>query len=117
MRAALVVDRVLIVLFGISSGLYKVAFGPADVEIYAHLGFPAALTAAFGAVQLAFAIACVPSRSRRVGAVGLAACNLVATGALFAAGIQPFGWISFVFVAMAAALWFDRPDAAPAARS
>ena len=102
------VDRVLIVLFALSSGVYKLSFGPADVEFYAHLGLSAGVTAAFGAVQAAFGLLCLPSRTRRAGAVGLALCNTVATLALFAAGIQPFGWISWVFVAMAAALWWDR---------
>jgi hypothetical protein len=104
------VDRALIVLFGVSSGLYKVSFGPADVEIYAHLGFSAVATAAFGLAQLVLALLCLPARTRRVGAVGLALCNTVATLALFAAGIQPFGWISWGFVAMAAALWWDQPS-------
>lgn len=108
MRRALLVDRVLIVLFGVSSGCYKLGFGAADVDIFAHLGWSGAVTAAFGGVQLAAAIACLPSRSRRAGAVALATCNLVATLALFAAGVQPFGWISLLFVAMAAALWGDR---------
>lgn len=108
MRWVLAVDRASIVLFALSSGAYKLGFGAADVEIFAHLGFSAGLTAVFGGVQLLAGILCLPRRTRRVGAVGLAACNALATLALFAAGIQPFGWISWVFVAMAGALWWDR---------
>jgi hypothetical protein len=109
-RRLLLVGRVLIVLFALSSGAYKLAFGPADVEIYAHLGFSPVATAVFGGVQALFGLLCLPARTRSAGAVGLAGCNAVATGALFAAGIQPFGWASLVFVAMALVLLADRPS-------
>lgn len=111
-RALHRVDHALIVLFAIASGAYKLAFGEADVEIYGHLGFSAVATAVFGAVQAACGLATIPRRTRVGAALGLAACNLVATGALFAAGIQPFGWISLVFVAMAAAVALPVEDRA-----
>lgn len=101
-RAVFLVDRGLIVLFALASGAYKLSFGEADVAIYAHLGFSAVATAVFGGVQALFGLGLLVGRVRAPAAIGLAVCNTVATLALFAAGIQPFGWISWVFVAMAA---------------
>lgn len=109
MRNLLRIDRVLIGLFGLMSGAYKVGFGEADIVVYAALGFSPTATAGFGAVQLLFGLACFVERTRRIGAVGLVLCNTVATAALFAAGIQPFGWISWVFVGMAALVWVELP--------
>jgi len=59
----------------------------------------------FGAIQAVAAVLTLPQRSRRVGVVGLTACNLFASAGLFVAGVQPFGVISLLFVAMAALVW------------
>lgn len=44
-----------------------------------------------------------------MAALGLTCCNLWATSALFAAGIQPFGWVSFLMVGMAAVQLLREP--------
>lgn len=105
------IDRALIAGFGVMSGLYKVGFGAADVALYAHLNLSPVQTAAVGAIQVVCGVGLWLAPVARVAAVGLTVCNTVATMALFAGNQQPFGWISFVFVAMAAALVFapDRP--------
>jgi len=103
------VDRALIGFFGVMSGLYKLSFGEADVEIFAHLGMSAVGTAGFGGMQLLCGLGLVAARTRPVAALGLTCCNLWATSGLFAAGIQPFGWVSFVMVAMAAVQLVEEP--------
>lgn len=110
-RALWLVDRALIVLFALASGIYKVSYGPADVEIYAHLGFSATATAVFGAVQAVFGLGLLAARTRVPAAIGLAVCNAVATAALFAAGVYAFGFISVVFIAMAAVQVWAPPRA------
>jgi len=106
------VDRALIGFFGLSSGLYKLSFGAADVEIFAHLGMSAAGTAGFGALQLVAALGLASARTRAPAALLLFGCNLWASAGLFAADIQPFGWVSFVMVAMAAVQLVEEPVAA-----
>jgi hypothetical protein len=64
----------------------------------------------FGLVQ---AVAGLAIPWRPYGAAGawlLLICNVVATIALFAAGQQPFAWVSWIFVVMAGAavLWARR---------
>lgn len=109
MRIALLVDRILIVLFAFASGAYKLSFGEADIEIFSHLGFSAVGTAAFGAVQFIAGVLCLLRPTRKFGAVALAGCNAVATAGLFAAGVWIFGVVSILFIAMAAVLWWDPP--------
>lgn len=101
MKVLRLVNHGLIALFGVASGSFKVAGGQADLDVFSHLGMGARSVAAFGAVQVATALATTPKATRRLGAVGLAACNLLATIGLFAAGVQPFGVISLLFVVMA----------------
>lgn len=101
---ALLVVHVLITLFGVSSGVFKVVQGAPDLAVFAHLGMGPLAVSVFGAVQVAASVASWPAVSRRWGAGALAACNLLATAGLFAAGVQPFGVISLLFVAMAAAV-------------
>ncbi len=101
MKKLLLVDHVLIVLFGLQSGIYKIAFGSADVAVFAHLGMSPAVTAVFGGLQALAALLTVPAITRRYGALALAACNAFATVGLFASGHATFGVVSILFVAMA----------------
>jgi hypothetical protein len=101
MRIALWINHVLIVLFAVSSGIFKLAGGAPDIAVFSHLGMTPRMVAAFGAVQLAGGISLLFARTCRPGAALVAACSALATAGLFAAGVQPFGVISIVFVAMA----------------
>lgn len=102
MRIALTASTVLIALFGVTSGVYKIAGGEADLRIFAHLGMGPAMVAAFGLVQALAGCLVLHRRVGVVAAYALTACNAMASLGLIVAGVQPFGWISFVFVAMAA---------------
>ncbi len=114
MRLAWKINRALIVFFALSSGVYKVSFGAADIEVYANLNYSPGGTAIFGALQALCGIGCLFERTRLPAALAYTAFNAVATSALFAAGEQPFGWISWIFVLMAALVAFkpgDSPNA------
>src|SRR4051812_20336515 len=102
MKTILWINHALIIFFAISSGLFKLLGGVPDLEIFAHLGMNAAMVAAFGAVQLAGGIGLIFARSKFPAAIVVTLCNALATVGLFAAGIQPFGVISILFIAMAA---------------
>lgn len=103
MRIASWINHVLIVLFALTSGLFKVAGGKADLEVFAHLGMNSTAVALFGLVQAAGGLGLVFGATTRAAAFVVAACNALATAGLFAAGVQRFGWISLVFIAMALA--------------
>lgn len=104
-RLALV-NHVLIALFGISSGAYKAMGGEADIRVFAALGMSASVVAVFGVVQAMAALGTVPLRSRRGSAWLLAACNLLASAGLFAAGVTTFAVVSLLFVV--SAWWVSR---------
>lgn len=112
MKWALLANRVLISLFALSSGLFKVAgaitrsgdpaaWWETDNSVFAHLGMGPTGVGLFGIVQAVSGALLWRAKARRGAALALAACNLLATVGLFAAGVQPFGFISLVFVAMA----------------
>ncbi len=103
MRRLLTVCAWLMAAFGVASGGYKVAGGAADLAVFAHLGMAPALVRLFGLVQAAAGLTLPLRRTGTAAALVLVACNLLATAGLFAAGVQPFGWTSFLFVVMAAA--------------
>ena len=116
MRTLVAMVTTLIVVFAVASGGYKMAGGEADVRIFAFLGMSPAVVRLFGLVQLVSGLG-VLSRSYGVAAAAvLAACNAVATAGLFAAGEQPFAWISWIFVLMAgmAVAWARARRAVPA---
>ena len=102
MKTLLWINHVVIVLFAVSSGLFKLFGGAPDIEVFSHLGMSATLVAAFGGVQAAGGLGLVFARTRRPAAVVVTLSNALATAGLFAAGIQPFGVISIAFIAMAA---------------
>jgi hypothetical protein len=102
MKTLLWINHGLIVLFATSSGLFKLLGGVPDLEIFAHLGMTAPMVAAFGAVQLAGGLGLIFAKSKFPAAIVVTLCNTLATVGLFAAGIQPFGVISILFIVMAA---------------
>jgi hypothetical protein len=104
-------NHVLITLFAISSGLFKFAQGAADVKLYAAAGIGVGGMMAIGAVQAAGGVALVFARTRNIGALVVALINLLASAILFINGIQPFGAISLLFVAMAVLELRFRPRA------
>jgi hypothetical protein len=91
----------LLSLFGISSGLYKVFMGQADIDIFSRMGMTPTVVAMFGAVQLLAAVGLWIKQVRLPSAITLAACNGIATAGLFVAGVGAFAPISVVFILMA----------------
>lgn len=102
MKTLLWINHVLIVLFAVSSGVFKLLGGVPDLEVFSHLGMSAAMVAVFGAVQASGGLALLFARTKVPGAVVVTLSNALATAGLIAAGVQPFGVISILFIAMAA---------------
>ena len=108
-RALQWVNHVLIVAFALSSGVFKLARGDADVKLYGAVGIGIAAMVAIGVAQALGGVALIFARTRTAGVVAVAAVNLLASGTLFANHVQPFGAISLLFVAMAALELAFRP--------
>ena len=100
-RILLLINLGLIALFGIASGIYKMTGGEADVVLYGKAGIGLTAMRAIGLLQSLAGASLLSAKTRRLGAYTLAALNLLASGVLFIAGVQPFGVISLLFVAMA----------------
>ena len=101
MTRLLTLVTTVIVLFAVASGGYKLAGGDADVRIFAALGMSPLAVRLFGLVQAVAGLTVLwPAFGVIAGSV-LVACNVVATVGLFAAGQQPFAWVSWIFVVMA----------------
>jgi hypothetical protein len=108
------INHVLIVLFALQSGLFKVAgaitrrgdpgaWWEADNHLFAHMGMSVWMVGVFGAIQASAGAGLLLRRTVMPAAMVVAACNALATVGLFVAGIQPFGMISILFVFMALA--------------
>lgn len=114
-KHAVRLNHTLIVLFAVASGAFKVALGAPDVALFAHVGLTPSLVAAFGVLQLVAGLGTIPRVTRVPAALVLVGCNAFATLALFVGGVQPFGAISILFVAMAALVAVPRGNEQPAA--
>jgi len=97
----------LLALLGGAAGAAKVARVPQEVAFFESMGLGVWFVIAFGALQLAGAIALVVPRVRRAGAMLSAAMFLASAIMLFVSGAIPFGLISLLPVALL--LWlFSR---------
>lgn len=94
-------NLVLLTLLALSTGLVKIFGMKEEVELFAHIGITGGLFVAFGVVQLLAGLALVHPRSRRYGAAVLIPTFLIATSALFVAGVHPFSFLSLSFIGMA----------------
>jgi len=101
-RKLLWANHVLMVLFALNSGVFKVLKGPPDVEVFSHLGMSVVMVQLFGAIQALGGLGLVFARTSKPAAIAVVLCNALATVGLFAAGVQPFGAISILFIGMAA---------------
>ena len=101
MKLALTINHYLIALFALSSGIFKIAGGRADIAVFSHLGMTAPVIAVFGGVQAIGGIGLLVRSTRRAAAIVVVLCNTVATAGLFAAHVVPFAIVSIAFIVMA----------------
>lgn len=92
---------ILLLALGLSTGLVKVFGFEADMKIFAALGFPAAAARLVGAVQAIASLLLLLPAARAAGALILAATFVLASAAVFASRMIPFGIFSLLFIAMA----------------
>ncbi len=116
MKIALLINRGLLTLLSVMTGVVKLVQMHEEMVIFRQAGFPDGLTMAFGLVQLVGGLLLLPGATRRAGASIMAVTFVIATGVLFVNGMVPFGVFSLLFIASAVvAAMYDveapRPDA------
>ena len=112
MRALLWINRVLLTLLSIMTGVVKLAQMEAEMVIFRHVGFSDSLTMVFGGLQLLGGLLLIPAKTTRTGAWLMLPTFAFATYVLFANAMLLFGVFSILFIAMAAlhgAKWTDKP--------
>lgn len=106
------INRVLLTLLSIMTGVVKLAQMQEEMQIFEQAGFSTAATMGFGLVQLIGGLLLIPNPTHRIGAVVMIPTFVVATGVLFVNGLVPFGLFSLSFIASAAAAaWFGPAGA------
>ncbi len=101
MRTALLINRVLLTLLSIMTGMVKLVHMPTEMEIFRDAGFTDPLTVAFGVVQLAGGLLLLPDRTTQIGAWLMVPTFAIASGVLFVNGLIPFGLFSLLFIVSA----------------
>jgi hypothetical protein len=103
-----IVNKVLLILLGASTGLVKIFKMEAEMKIFRNAGFNDLAIIAFGIVQLLATILILFPQSLKIGGVLLAVTFLIATGVLFKNEMIPFGIFSILFIAMAIFVCFPQ---------
>ena len=101
MKNLLLVNWVLVTLLSISTGIFKVLQQKADIELFAAIGFNTTMTTILGVIQLIGGILLIFKATRRLGAYIMIPTFALASIAVFANGMIPFGVVSLLFIAMA----------------
>lgn len=101
LKYVLKLNLFLLTVLCLSTGLVKVFGMKEEVELFARVGITHGLFVAFGVAQLLAGVALIFPRTRRYGAAAIIPTFFIATYALFVSHVQPFGYLSFLFIAMA----------------
>ncbi|MEZ4321649.1 MAG: DoxX family protein [Myxococcota bacterium] len=103
------VNRVLLTVLSVMTGVVKLVQMPEEMQIFADAGFSTSATVAFGVVQLVGGLLLIPNATHRVGGALMIPTFVVATGVLFVNGLVPFGLFSLTFIASAAVVVWKGP--------
>ncbi len=101
MRIFLKVIWVLTILLSIATGLFKLLEQEADVVLFEKIGFTPFMTMLFGGLQLVGGVLLIFKQSRVIGAFIMILTFSIASIAVFANKMYPFGIVSLIFIAMA----------------
>lgn len=96
-----IVNLVLLIILGISSGIAKIMRIPQEMEFFhEEMGFSVTIIVALGIAQVAAAILMLVPRSRTAGAVVLVATLIFSTVVIFMSGNNNFGLFSMIPILM-----------------
>jgi len=102
MKVLALVNRVLLLLLGVSTGTVKLVGLPEEMLIFRNAGFSDPAIVAFGVLQIAAALLLLRDATIRAGSAVLGLTFVIATGVLFVNHVNVFGVASLLFIAMAA---------------
>ena len=97
-------------LLSLAAGAAKLAQAPQEVEFFVSVGLNAFWLYPLGALQVLGALACIPSRFRKLGIAAVALRFAISASMIFATGNVMFGAVSLVPVALATWLIFSTPE-------
>ena len=100
MKTALKINWILTTLLSISTGVFKLLQQQADIELFNAIGFNELMVTALGCVQLIGGILLIPSKTRKLGAFIMIPTFIIASIAVFANSLIPFGIVSLLFIVM-----------------
>jgi hypothetical protein len=99
----------LLGLLSLAAGAAKLAQAPQEVEFFASVGLGAVWLYPLGALQVVGAIACIPTRIRKIGICAVALGFAISAAMIFATGNAVFGAVSLMPAALAAWLFVRTP--------
>jgi DoxX-like family len=102
----------LLGLLSLAAGAAKLAQAPQEVEFFASVGLGAVWLYPLGALQVVGAIACIPTRSRKLGIAAVVLGFAISAAMIFATGNAVFGAVSLMPAALAAWLFIKTPGTA-----
>lgn len=109
MKLALKANWILVTLLSISTGLFKVLQQEADIQLFEKIGFNSVATTMLGIVQLIGGIMLIVPKTRKMGAYIMIPTFILASIAVFANGMIPFGIVSLFFIGMAGlVIWMEN---------
>ncbi len=104
------IDRVLLILLCINTGLVKIFGMKVEVDLFQKIGITGAAFLLFGAVQVAAGVMIAFPQTVKTGSLVIIPTFMIATYALFASQVHPFSYLSLLFVAMAVVTLRARPE-------
>lgn len=102
------VNKILLILLGASTGLVKIFKMEAEMKIFRNAGFNDLAIIAFGVIQVLATILILIPQTLKWGSILLAITFVIATGVLFKNEMIPFGIFSILFIAMAIFVCFPQ---------
>lgn len=100
MKVVLKVNWILVTLLSISTGIFKLLQQKAGIELFEKIGFTPIATTLLGVVQLFGGLMLILPKTRKLGAYIMLPTFIIASVAVFANNMIPFGIVSLLFILM-----------------
>ena len=101
MKLVLKINWILITLLSIATGIFKLMLQEADIALFAKIGMSPMATTILGLIQLVGGLLLIFRKTRKLGAWILIPTYVLASIAVFANEMIPFGLVSILFIIMA----------------
>ncbi len=100
MKLFLKINWILTTLLSIATGVFKILQQEEDIRLFDRIGFNETATTLLGVIQLIGGILLIFPKTRKIGAWVMIPTFIVASIAVFANKMYPFGIVSLLFIVM-----------------